>query len=64
MREAGIQVKSTELTQRAGLLRLLEQEDQLPGKEVVRRALGDDYVVALNLAETTPGWLRSIGAAR
>lgn len=63
LREAGIQVKSTELTQRAGLLRLLEQEDQLPGKEVVRRALGDDYVVALNLAETTPGWLRSIGGS-
>ena len=63
LREAGIQVKSTELAQRAGLLRLLDQEDQLPGKEVVRRALGDDYVVALNLAQNTPGWLRSLGGS-
>ncbi|NLD14362.1 MAG: protein translocase subunit SecD [Gammaproteobacteria bacterium] len=63
LREAGIEVKSTELAQRGGLLRLNEQEDQLPGKEIVRRALGDDYVVALNLAQTTPAWLRSIGGS-
>ncbi len=63
LRAAGIEVKSTELGQRTGLLRLLSQEDQLPGKEVVRRALGDDYVVALNLAQTTPDWLRSIGGS-
>ncbi|MBS7326155.1 MAG: protein translocase subunit SecD [Thiopseudomonas sp.] len=63
LREAGIEVKSTELAQRGGLLRLTEQEDQLPGKEVVRRALGDDYVVALNLAQTTPAWLRSLGGS-
>lgn len=63
LRDAGIEVKATELAQRGGLLRLVEQEDQLPGKEVVRRALGDDYVVALNLAQTTPGWLRSLGAS-
>ncbi len=63
LREAGIEVKSTELAQRGGLLRLHEQEDQLPGKEIVRRALGDDYVVALNLAQTTPAWLRSIGGS-
>jgi len=35
----------------------------LPAKDIVRRALGDDYVVALNLAQTTPDWLRSLGAS-
>ena len=39
------------------------QYDQLPAKEVVRKALGDEYVVALNLAATTPQWLRNIGAS-
>ncbi|NMY13652.1 protein translocase subunit SecD [Pseudomonas veronii] len=61
---AGIQVKAATLAADAkgGLLRLTKQEDQLPAKDVVRKAMGDDYVVALNLAQTTPKWLRSIGA--
>ncbi|MBO6226429.1 MAG: protein translocase subunit SecD, partial [Shewanella sp.] len=45
------------------LLRLLHRDDQLPAKDVVRKALGDEYVVALNLAATTPQWLRSLGAS-
>ena len=62
--DAGIAVKAATLgeTGKAALLRLAKQEDQLPAKDVVRKALGDDYVVALNLAPTTPQWLRSIGA--
>ena len=43
-------------------MRLGKQDDQLPAKELVRKLLGDDYVVALNLAPTTPQWLRSLGA--
>ena len=63
--EAGIEVKGQEVAEagRGGLLRLTNAEDQLPAKDVVRKALGDDYVVALNLAQTTPDWLRSIGAS-
>ncbi|WP_263142496.1 protein translocase subunit SecD [Pseudomonas sp. RIT-PI-AD] len=60
--DAGIAVKATSLSQHGGLLRLLKQGDQLPAKDVVRKELGDDYVVALNLAPTTPAWLRSLGA--
>lgn len=61
---AGIPVKSTSLSEqtRGGLVRLVRQDDQLPAKDVVRRVLGDDYVVALNLAPTTPDWLRKLGA--
>ena len=29
----------------------------------MRRTLGDDYVVALNLAQTTPEWLRKLGGS-
>jgi preprotein translocase subunit SecD len=37
-------------------------EDQLKAKDVVQAALGDDYVVALNLLSRSPEWLTSIGA--
>ncbi len=64
LEEAGIEVKDTSLDEqgRGGLLRLVRQDDQLPAKDVIRRALGDAYVVALNLAPTTPDWLRNLGA--
>ncbi len=60
---AGIPVKAAEVSERGGLLRLTELGDQLPAKDVVRKALGDEYVVALNLAPTTPQWLRNLGAS-
>ncbi len=63
LKDAGIAVKASSLGDKGALLRLTRQEDQLPAKDVVRRALGDDYVVALNLAQTTPDWLRSLGAS-
>src|SRR5690606_30000015 len=31
-------------------------------RDILNQALGDDYIVALNLAPATPTWLRSIGA--
>ncbi|MDH0895466.1 MULTISPECIES: protein translocase subunit SecD [unclassified Pseudomonas] len=64
LEEAGIKVKDASLTGqgKGGLIRLFKLGDQLPAKELVRRSLGDDYVVALNLAPTTPQWLRSLGA--
>ncbi|PUR01371.1 protein translocase subunit SecD [Acinetobacter schindleri] len=46
----------------AALLRVDSSEAQLKAKEALRRGLGDDYVVALNLAPTTPEWLQKIGA--
>ncbi|MGG2399637.1 protein translocase subunit SecD [Pseudomonas sp. SH1-B] len=65
LQDAGIQVKSASLAEsgRGGLIRLTKQDDQLPAKDIVRRVLGDDYVVALNLAQTTPDWLRGLGAS-
>ncbi|GGJ92548.1 protein translocase subunit SecD [Pseudomonas matsuisoli] len=62
LRDAGIQVKSGELGESSGLIRLTALGDQLPAKDVVTKALGDGYVVALNLAPTTPGWLRALHA--
>ena len=64
LKAAGIAVKAADLTKqgKGALLRLVKQDDQLPAKELARKVLGDDYVVALNLAPTTPQWLRSLGA--
>jgi preprotein translocase subunit SecD len=45
-----------------GLIRLQSREDQLIAQRVVQRALGDGFVVALNLAHTTPDWLSDYGA--
>ncbi|MGE8498306.1 MAG: protein translocase subunit SecD [Pseudomonas sp.] len=63
--DAGIEVKASSVGEqgRSGLLRLVRQSDQLPAKDIVRKALGDNFVVALNLAQTTPDWLRSLGAS-
>ncbi|BCX66296.1 MULTISPECIES: protein translocase subunit SecD [Pseudomonas] len=64
LKESGIDVKAATLAAggKGGLIRLVKAEDQLPAKDVVRKTLGDDYVVALNLAQTTPQWLRSVAA--
>lgn len=63
--DANISVKAVDLASdgKRGLIRLSKADDQLPAQDVVRKALGDDYVVALNLAPTTPEWLRKLGAS-
>ena len=61
---AGIAVKATEISPRGKsvLIRLTDNEDQLSAKAAIKESLGHDYVVALNLAPTTPDWLTSMGA--
>ncbi|MEO1077936.1 MAG: protein translocase subunit SecD [Pseudomonadota bacterium] len=46
---------------RSALVRLEDQEEQLRAQALVSRALGDGYIIALNLAETTPDWLTGLG---
>lgn len=62
LKTAGIAVKAVEVGAQGGMLRLTDKADQLPARDLIARALGDDFVVALNLAPTTPGWLRALGA--
>ncbi|WP_421711036.1 protein translocase subunit SecD [Alcanivorax sp.] len=45
------------------LVRLDDTEAQLRAREIAANLLGDNYVVALNLAATTPQWLRAVGAS-
>ena len=43
------------------LYRFNSTEEQLLAADVLNEALGEQYVVALNLAHSTPGWLRALG---
>ena len=58
----GIAPKSAAFEGQLPIIRLSSNEEQLKAKAAVTRALGDNYLVALNLAETTPDWLKSLGA--
>jgi preprotein translocase subunit SecD len=56
--------KDVELDGDRLLVRFANTEVQLAASDVLKSELGDQYVVALNLASTVPGWLRAIGANR
>jgi preprotein translocase subunit SecD len=58
----GIEVKSSSLQERDALIRFSTAEQQLRARPVVQQALGRDYLVALNMAASTPDWLRALGA--
>lgn len=64
LQDAGIETKGTDLgdLDRSGLVRLVDRADQLGAQDIVRRTLGAQFVVAQNLAPTTPQWLMNIGA--
>ena len=47
---------------RNALVRLRDAEQQLAAQARVARALGDGFIIALNLAPTTPDWLSDFGA--
>ncbi len=46
---------------RNALIRLRNADAQLVAQAAVSRALGDGFIVALNLAPTTPEWLSDLG---
>lgn len=64
LRVEGIDYFGDELNNLGGLIRFNSLEEQLSAKAVIEDTLGEGYIVALNLAPTTPGFLQSIGASR
>jgi preprotein translocase subunit SecD len=56
-----IEFKNKEQQGNKLLYRFHSTEDQLLASGVLKEALGEQYVIALNLAHSTPTWLRSIG---
>ena len=61
--EAGIAYfgQTIDASGRQALLRLEDADQQLVAQARVSRALGDGFIVALNLAPTTPDWLSDYG---
>ncbi len=62
LKEAGIDYKGIELEDDKLLVRLTSADSQLQAKEVLNQTLTGDYIIALNLAPTTPDWLAGLGA--
>lgn len=52
----------TSLDEDKALIRFPNEEGQLRALSILGETLGDNYVIALNSAQTTPDWLRSIRA--
>ncbi|MGB0895095.1 MAG: protein translocase subunit SecD, partial [Parashewanella sp.] len=63
LKKNGISVKRSELENQQLLVRVNNADQQLKAKELISKALGDRYTVALNLAADTPEWLASIGGS-
>ncbi len=59
--EAGIESDGGGLEDGRWVVRLQSEDDQLKANDVLKKALGNRYVVALNLAPRTPQWLRDLG---
>ncbi|MCA6997792.1 protein translocase subunit SecD [Dickeya solani] len=62
LKEQNIASKSIALENGAILARFSTPDVQLRAREVLLNALGEKFVVALNLAPATPTWLRMLGA--
>ncbi len=60
---AEIKTKRSELDVDKLLIRLFDSDSQLVARETIQRALGDDYIVAMNLAPDTPQWLAELGGS-
>jgi len=58
----GIDYKSAQIEKDNLLVRLVDPSAQIRAADLVREALGNDYIVALNLASTVPDWLQAVGA--
>jgi preprotein translocase subunit SecD len=61
LNEANIEHFSGEADGESALVRITDKKLQLRAKDVIQAEMGGDYIVALNLAPTTPEWLSSLG---
>lgn len=62
LKQDNIQSKSIALENGAIMARFANGDVQLRARDAISKVLGEDYVVALNLAPATPYWLTKIAA--
>ena len=58
----GLTIRASENNGQQALFRFEDTDVQLKASEALKEAVGDQFVVALNLAPSTPGWLRALNA--
>ncbi len=58
----GLTIRASENNGQQALFRFEDTDVQLKASEALKAAVGDQFVVALNLAPSTPGWLRALNA--
>lgn len=59
---AGIEYFGATSSGTSALIRLRNGDQQMLAKREIQQVLGNNYVVALSMASTTPAWLRAFGA--
>lgn len=58
---AGIDYARSDTEAGKGIIVFDDSRTQLRGSKVIRKALGDDFSVALNLVPDTPEWMQALG---
>ena len=61
---AQVEFFDVEMSDTSLLYRFNTVEDQLRAKTAIEDALTSDYIIALNLAPTSPAWMQAIGAGK
>jgi preprotein translocase subunit SecD len=62
LKQAGVALEASFVDESSVKVRVVDTDTQLKAKDVIERALGEDYTVALNLISNSPRWLAAIGA--
>ncbi|MBV9575333.1 MAG: protein translocase subunit SecD [Gammaproteobacteria bacterium] len=62
LQKANIPYKSVSFQNQSFLYRFASTDEQFKAKDIIQQTLGENYLVALNLADTTPAWLKTLGA--
>lgn len=60
---SGVPTKSVAVEGSSLMVRLPDMKAQTSASDTLRKELGDQYTIALNLASTVPDWLSNLGAA-
>ncbi|MEC6833145.1 protein translocase subunit SecD [Photobacterium toruni] len=62
LKKNNIPYKSVVFEKGSVLVRFQDTDTQISARDILNSELGDNYIVALNLAPSTPSWLEAIGA--
>ncbi len=62
LKQANISYVGAVLDDKGARIRFTDTETQIRARDLVQKALGEQYIVALNLLPATPGWLEALRA--